>query len=744
MTPGLLPTRPRRAAVLHGRRRRLIVLLLILAATAGIGVQGATAAQSASVAQSTYPALPAQLPRVSPKVADDQPNTLFVGVAGLTWQDISPETTPTLYRLAQTGSVGSLTARSVRASSCPVDGWLGLSAGRRAADVPAASCRMPAEPETSAVPNWSSYLERAKADHYDAKPGLLGDRLAGLETAAIGPGAAIGLANRDGLIEDYSPVPAATGALQNLVSTKLDRVDLLVLDLGNAAGTGSPAAHQEQLRTIDQRLGSALAGAGSGTSVMVASLADGSGTAQMQFAATQTPDVPPALLTSQSTRQPGLIQALDFTPTLLAQFDRDVPESLAGARLTPVAHSPESAAERIQSMHDRQNAVHAQLNLSVWFFPVFCFLMIGLGATAVFTVRNHRERVLPLVKSVGLFFASVPISTYLVNLAPWERAANAEFAMIGWIVAFAGVLTAVALLGPWKRKLIGPLGAVAAVTTATLAIDVLTGSSLQMSTLMGEPLLTASRFYGIGNSAYALFTTALVLSIVALLQLPYFAKRPAVRAGVVIVIGILAAILLGTPGLGTKFGSIPTIVIGFALLTLAAAGLRLTIRRAAIIVVGAAALMVALLYLDWLRPVSDRTHFGRFFATILEGEAGGVLWRKVDMNMAILTQNWMTLLLPIAVALVVLLVAAPARFRLPTLTRAYQTVPLLKTGLLSLFVLLILGSIFNDSGIVVPAVGILMLIPAIAHVSAAQAMLDDAGATPPTTNVRSLSASTPR
>src|SRR5690606_8735125 len=58
---------------------------------------------------------------------------VVVGVAGLRWSDIDPERTPTLWRLAAEGSVGSLSTRSARAPTCPADGWLTLGAGNFAA-----------------------------------------------------------------------------------------------------------------------------------------------------------------------------------------------------------------------------------------------------------------------------------------------------------------------------------------------------------------------------------------------------------------------------------------------------------------------------------------------------------------------------------------------------------------------------------------------------------------------------------
>lgn len=67
---------------------------------------------------------------------------VLVGAPGLSWTDIDAVTTPTLHGLALAGGVASLTVRAVRSRSCAVDGWLTLSAGRRAADL-VDPCRAP-------------------------------------------------------------------------------------------------------------------------------------------------------------------------------------------------------------------------------------------------------------------------------------------------------------------------------------------------------------------------------------------------------------------------------------------------------------------------------------------------------------------------------------------------------------------------------------------------------------------------
>lgn len=665
----------------------------------------------ASALLSAVPAGAAGTPEPSPSVGASIPGesprpTVMIGVSGLTWGDVSSSATPNLYRAARSGSIASLTPRSVGTTSCPVDGWLAMSAGARAADESRGQCRTLQAPVEGQVPNWDVYLDRAAADNYNAPMGLLADYTADRPTTAIGPGAAVALADADGEVENWSPVPGDASRLGGMVAGSTGEDGLVMLDLGNAAADGY------SLTNLDRQMGAIYAAIGDDVDVVFASISDGGSVSHMQVTIATGAGWQDSLLTSRSTRQPGLIQATDLSPTLLKVLAIEAPDTFTGAPVQAMDNSPASGAERLHSMVDRETAVQTQLMLSQWFFPVYASILLALLLASIALARVDYPRVQPWLRTAGLFLTTVPVSTFLVNLVPWERSTNPDVAMIGALLGFALALTILALQGPWRRLAFGPLGVVSILTVLILAADVVTGSRLQMSTLMGEPLLIASRFYGIGNSAFALFATTLVLSMVFGAQ---YIARPRWRVAMVLGVGLLACVLLGTPGLGSKFGSIPTLVVGLSAMALGAAGIRLSIKRVALILGTAGGLMALMLFLDWLRPADQRTHFGRFFATILDGEAGAVLMRKIGMNIDILTQSWMTLLLPIIVGAVFWVLLQPSRFRLPQIDGMYSRVALLKTGMVSIIALLVVGTIINDSGIVVPAVGILFLIPGMAH-----------------------------
>ena len=137
---------------------------------------------------------------------------VVVGLSGLRWSDVSAARTPTLWRLAGQGSVGSLVDYAVLPLTCPADGWLTLNAGARAqSDHTNAACgAFPAVRQAGAgatvpgLPALETYNQRF---HNNPDWGLLGATGFGCATA-VGPGAALALAGKTGHVASYLPAPA--------------------------------------------------------------------------------------------------------------------------------------------------------------------------------------------------------------------------------------------------------------------------------------------------------------------------------------------------------------------------------------------------------------------------------------------------------------------------------------------------------------------------------------------------------
>ena len=153
-----------------------------------------------------------------------------------------------------------MTVRGVRSRSCGVDGWLTLSAGRRAGDADEAACTEPEPVTGDTVPNWDRYVAAAREESYGAVPGTLGQRLtdAGACIETVGPGAAVAGADEQGRVEHQLDAVTAGPACE---------VELV--DAGTLPG-GRPGAHARPWPTSTRSWSRSSARRAPGTRIVVA------------------------------------------------------------------------------------------------------------------------------------------------------------------------------------------------------------------------------------------------------------------------------------------------------------------------------------------------------------------------------------------------------------------------------------------------------------------------------------------
>lgn len=664
---------------------------------------------------------------------------ILIGVPGLRWDDVTQDRTPALWSLLQNGSVGSIAVRSVYQAACPVDGWLAVSAGRRLADKRGpVGCPTITQPTNTSLPNWERFTEQAANQSFEAQPGTLGDSLksAGVQAAAVGAGAAIAIADSSGeMVGPYYSRPPSTDAFARNIEQALEPgPNLLVVDAGDirdpqdldeldpARRRGDRAAQAQRLDgEVRAALDAVEAKAGGDATVLVTSFADSGGTPHLGAMAATGPatqgEYGPGLLGSRSTRQPALVQATDLMPTLLWLLGVDPPSGLVGSPVRPLPDRSASATDRLRRVLDLDASAAAVKELIPPFFAglvIAELLLYGLAAIALrvqWGGPRGRRPVLRWLRRVALVFASVPVATFLANLIPWWRSGNDLLAVVAAVGLWTALVMVVATLGPWRNKRLGPFGAIAGITALVLAVDVATGSRLQVSSLMGQQPLVGGRFYGLGNVQFALFGTGALLLATALADGALRAGRRRLAVLVVVVIGLLAVVIDGAPGIGSDFGGPPAMIPAFAVLALLVAGVRLTWRRLLLVGVVTLVAVAGLSVVDWLRPPADRTHLGRFVQTVLDGAALPVIQRKLEQNLAILTGSPLTLIIPFGAVFVGLILMRPVAWGAPALQRTYERAPTLRYGLIALLVMLGIGFAVNDSGTVVPAIGAVLAIP---------------------------------
>jgi hypothetical protein len=648
-------------------------------------------------------------------------HVVVVGVAGLRWEDVSTERTPTLARLARDGSVGSLSVRSAPSVTCAGEGWLTLGAGTYAAvEDPGATkasrgCgprRPPPVGSRDGAPRVRTMplLKRVNDGlRFGAKPGLLGDTVTC--TAAVGPGAALAVANEVGGIGSYAPtLPADPGPL--LASCPLVAVDLGSLPDGGAARDRALADFDAALALVDEHRPD-------GSVLLVAGVAETDASQpRLHVAVASGHGFRGGWLHSSSTRRDPYAQLVDLAPTVLELLGKDVPESLAGRPLTGGgAGRPDDLADATRELADTDTAaVGHRAAVGPFFAGLGVATLLGYGGLLWLLLRRRRGRpysaeALRRFGIAALGLAAVPGGTFLANLVPWWRAGQPALALGALVLVAVAITVGIAYAGPWRRTVTGPVAAVAAVLVVVTLVDGVTGANLQLDSMLGYNPLVAGRFVGFGNIAFAAFGAAVML-LAALLA---YGRSRVAALGVVAAIGIPMVVVDALPAWGADFGGVLTFVPAFAVLALLVARSRISAARLLLAVGGGVLLVGAIGVIDYLRPPESRSHFGRFVAAVLDGSAGDTVYRKFLTSVDLLFNGAHTVAAFGLVVWLAVLVFRPSA----SLREAYTAVAPLRVALISVVVLSFIGFATNDSSVAIPLVAGMVAVPATLAIIAA-------------------------
>jgi len=636
-------------------------------------------------------------------------HVVIVGISGLRWTFATPETTPTLWRLASGGSVGSLVDYAQQPVACPDDGWLTLNSGARA-EGPRPCASLPPvikEGPGARIPAMPEIVSYNQQFHESPDWGLLGS-LAGCVTA-VGPGAALAVASPSGDVADY------LSSAGQLTAAALARCPLTVVDLGALSYPERTSAS-----AADHQLSRIVAGLPPDTLLLVtAPGAALGGLPHLRSVVVSGPGFDAGLLHAASTRQPGIVTLTDLTPTVASWLGRPVPAGLSGSLLTRGDRGSLAAAVRV--LIGRDTAEQVWLTTHGWFFTAYgvagALLLLVPALLFWGSDPERRRRRARCWRTAGVFAVAVPVGTFLANLVPWWLHVHPAVWLYGMAIGWTLVVGAVAAAGPWRRQPLGPFGVLCLFTLAVLGIDVMTGSRLQLEVPFGLSLLEGGRFYGIGNEALGVYCVSALVGAAWAGQL---ASRRSSRAPVVAaaLVGLFAVVASGWPGFGAKVGGTIALVPCLLLLCAWLAGGRVPWRFAAPIAVSGLVLFVVFALLSYFFPATGVSDMGTFAGNLLHGRGGDLLERKVSSNVGTLTVSVFSWLIPVVAAAAAAALWRPAALRLRTLSRAFAAEPLLRVIAWLIWLVLVIGWFADDSGVIVPAAALPFALPLVIAMAA--------------------------
>ncbi|MFE5776951.1 hypothetical protein [Brachybacterium sp. NPDC056505] len=624
----------------------------------------------------------------------EQPVELVVATAGLNWEDVS-EATPHLMCLAERSgaaamSVGSMTPVTPtrrQGMETLTSGYLGLaSQSHRTSRSP-----QPAEDLVSALPDAPEVVS------LDSLPARGGDE------DPVDPDSARGRALA-ALDEEVGKRLDAVGGCDSASMGRVLLVSVAPYDPEDSAAVEegrSPAPGPDRLQVV-----------------MDSGFASGS-------------------LTSGSTHQEGVVLLTDVVPTILASHGESAPDALPGQVFEGTPASADGSAgdgsgadgsstdasgtdgsdavvrdtAGVRLATDR-SAANVLADGATWWALGSWLVLPALGLLVLLIPRlAGRRRLSALGRAAAVCLPLGPAAGLLAGAVPWWRAAHPALALTAVVWGFALVLSAIALLGPWRRVRYGPAGAAGALLALAILAESATGSQLQLGSPLGAQAIRGGRFYGISNHLSGM---VLAGTMIALLAVCARLTRPRSRVLAVIGIGIVVMGVSAAPTMGADFGGVLVLVPALGLLALMLSGIRvrwwhlLAVGGAAVVAVGGVSV------LDWLRPPAQRTHLGRFVDQVLSGELLDVVASKAQQNIDQVTTFWPLLGVLLVAAVLWLCSLVPSRTRMRRLAAFDARHPAVRPVRIALGVGAWIGYATNDTGAMLLLAALAVSLPLIA------------------------------
>jgi len=411
------------------------------------------------------------------------------------------------------------------------------------------------------------------------------------------------------------------------------------------------------------------------------------------------------LLTSPSTRRPGIVVNTDIAPSALSYFGLPVPKEMVGRPLGR-EKTQGRALERLRADLARQDALDRVRSLLSRGVPVLGAIALWLSALLMLIGEGVPGGLRTIARGLLVLVLSAPAAMLLVALRALEPTS-----IIGAVVGLSFVI---AFLGGWLTRWRSGYGPVAMLAVGLLVYDVFRGQQMLYWSALSYSPAAGARFYGIGNEYAGVLLGAALIAAAWVLP-PRERSSGAGRAFVgLVLLGL--ALVLGLPSCGANLGMSLSLAVAAAVFCLYLWRQRVGWPEVVGGAVAAVILIAAAMALDYSRHGPETSHIGRWIVAVQqEGwqAAFAVAVRKLSMNLMLLRASvWTDAAVAGLAVFGVALAARPAHMLALLRERDWLT-PAIISGVVGAAA----ACLLNDSGIVAASIALIYLAGSLAYVA---------------------------
>lgn len=389
------------------------------------------------------------------------------------------------------------------------------------------------------------------------------------------------------------------------------------------------------------------------------------------------------LLTSSTTRWPGIVTNIDIAPTLLQSLGL-AKGTMLGRPIELINTSTAEAMETIESLEQR-----------------------------VFWLGNYRSKVLRALVGFQIFLYLLTIvlliipkrfSDWFIKLVQYCLIVSLALPLIllvlshSWLLLLA-ILSLISLAYyRWPHQRLTIIMIVSLATALLLTLDILRGSWWMRFSFLGYDPLGGARYYGIGNEYMGILIGSLILGWSILRGSLKQKKLWWLDLGLFSIISVIIA----APQLGTNVGGMIAALAGFGITIIGLNKVKVRLRTVVLLSIVILVALGGITLLDYYRPEAQQSHIGQTGQLIYEGGFTAIyqiIVRKLNMNLRLFRYSiWSR-------GLIVALIAMGASLIWPSkyLSWLMKEHFYLVQGIIGVLVGAIVALIFNDSGVVAAA-----------------------------------------
>lgn len=657
----------------------------------------------------------------------------------LSINDLSPKTTPYLWKLQEQGGIGLLNTitggeRTSKNGCCTIsagklavgssNAHLNYEAGEVLEEEPAADIFAR---NTGFVPEKDDILissinviEKNNSQRNLGQAGRLGDSIhaLGLKTAVIGNSDRPGYPNRPGCLllmdsrgivdsgaigpqmcrlggfnESLLPLQSDYDKMREQFSILRDDNDVILLEFGDLSrlesmySSFSPARYREERKNLLQRID------GSIRQIQEELLPGNNFIYIISPSPSRNSYIPSALLTPIIIIKPGFEGTLTSYSTrrtgivLTTSLQNSILNCLAPEREENIfATAANDSFQQLKRLNHREvfNYVYQATILSA-FIALILLLLLLAYLLSLHSPDN------PLRLPILGFILCLPWSMLLIGLFTFTRPLYffLLLLLLNLLLTIASFLLA-------RILRLNPLFLIISATIITIAWDLISKGSLIANSVMSYRVISGARYYGLGNEYMGVLIGATIALATLIFSKSFTSKNRLFLAF------IFAAIifLIAYPLFGINVGGAITasIGLGYSYLAFNQGYIRISWKKIIVLLLLTALLLLLMALIDLKQPLEVQSHLGHSIALIMNGgwvEIINIISRKVQMQLRVISYGGWGWILLAGMLAVSFLLFQPRRQ-----IKAYsEKQPLILQGLRGILLSSMVAIIFNDSGI---------------------------------------------